>query len=73
MGERQSIRRHQQNTGAPAADAGLRRGDVIQEVNRQPVNSVSEFQSAVRRARKQSLILSVNRQGSTAYIVIQPE
>jgi serine protease Do len=59
--------------GAPAADAGLRRGDAIQEVNRQPVSSVSEFQSAVRRARKQPLVLSVNRQGSTAYIVIQPE
>lgn len=59
--------------GAPAVDAGLRRGDVIEEVNRQPVSSVSEYQSAIRQAAKQPLVLSVNRGGSRAYIVVQPE
>ena len=58
---------------APAADAGLRRGDVIEEVNRQTVSSVSEYQRAVRQAGKQALVLSVSREGSTAYIVVEPE
>jgi serine protease Do len=58
---------------SPAGDAGLLRGDVIQEVNRRSVNSVSDFQRAVRQAGKQPLVLSVNRQGDAAYIVIQPE
>jgi len=59
--------------GAPAADAGLRRGDVIEEVNRQTVSSVSEYQRAVRQAGKQPLVLSVSREGSTAYVVVEPE
>jgi serine protease Do len=49
------------------ADSGLRRGDVIQEVNHQSVKSVSEFQSAVRKAGDTPLLL-VNRGGRTLYI-----
>jgi serine protease Do len=59
--------------GSPAADAGLQRGDVIQEINRQPVNSVSDYQRLVRQAGKQSLVLLVNRGGNTAFVVVQPE
>jgi serine protease Do len=58
---------------APATDAGLRPGDVIQEVNRQPVSSVSDYQKALRAAGQQPAVLSVNRQGSTAFLVVQPE
>lgn len=49
------------------ADSGLRKGDVIQEVNRQPVKNVSEFQSAVKKAGSNPLLL-VNRQGRTMFI-----
>jgi serine protease Do len=50
-----------------AASAGLQRGDVIQEVNRKPVNSVSEFEAAVRNAKDGTLLL-VNRGGHTTYV-----
>jgi serine protease Do len=49
------------------ADSGLRRGDVIQEVNHQSVKTVSEFQSALRKAGADPLLL-VNRGGRTLYI-----
>jgi len=49
------------------ADSGLQKGDVIQEVNHQPVTSVSEFQSAVRKAGSDPLFL-VNREGRTLFI-----
>jgi serine protease Do len=49
------------------ADSGLREGDVIQEVNHQPVKDVSEFQSAVKKAGSDPLLL-VNRQGRTLFI-----
>jgi serine protease Do len=49
------------------ADAGLRKGDVIQEVNHQPVKNVSEFQSAVKKGGNDPLLL-VNRQGRTLFI-----
>ena len=56
----------------PAADAGLRRGDVIQEVNRKPVASVAEFGRATPRAGNQTVVLLVNRRGSTSYLALEP-
>jgi len=50
-----------------AAEAGLRRGDVIQEVNRQPVKNTSDFERAMRSSKDKSLLL-VNRNGSTMYL-----
>ena len=52
---------------SPLADSGLRRGDVIQEVNHQPVRNVSELNAAIRKGGKGVLLL-VNRQGSTLFI-----
>jgi len=49
------------------ASAGLRRGDVIQEVNHQPVKNVAQFEEAVRKAGPNPLLL-VNRQGSTLFL-----
>lgn len=51
-----------------AADSGLRKGDVIQEVNRQPVKNVSEFQGALKKGGSNPLLL-VNREGRTLFIV----
>src|ERR1700682_1778527 len=52
---------------SPEAESGLRRGDVIQEVNHKPVKDVSELNEAIRKAGKNPLLL-VNRQGSTLFI-----
>jgi serine protease Do len=51
-----------------AADAGLRQGDVIQEVNRQPVRNTSDFERALGNSNKTPLLL-VNRNGNTMYLV----
>jgi serine protease Do len=58
--------------GSPAAEAGLRRGDVIQEVNRRAVTSVSEFERAVRQSRRETVLLLVNRGGSTMFVLVEP-
>jgi serine protease Do len=52
-----------------AADSGLKRGDVIQEVNRKPVSNTSDFESAMRNAKDDALLL-VNRQGNTLYLAV---
>jgi S1-C subfamily serine protease len=59
--------------GSPAAESGLQRGDVIVQVNRHPVNSVSEYQREVRQAGNQSMVLLVNRGGNTTFLVVQPD
>ena len=56
-----------------AAESGLTRGDVIQEVNHKPVNNVEQFRDAIRSAGNEPLLLLVNQQGSTRYVVISPK
>ena len=58
--------------GSAAAEAGLQRGDVIQEVNRRPVRNLNEFNDAVRQSAGKPVLLVVNRGGSSSYVVIQP-
>jgi serine protease Do len=57
------------NPSSDAANAGLRRGDVIQEVNRKPVSNVSEFENAAGRSKEETVLL-VNRSGHTFYIAV---
>jgi serine protease Do len=52
---------------SPLASAGLRRGDVIQEVNHQPVKTVAQLEEAVRKAGNNPLLL-VNRKGTTLFL-----
>ena len=49
------------------ADSGLQKGDVIQEVNHQPIQNVSQFESALRKSGDNPLLL-VNRGGRTLFI-----
>jgi len=58
--------------GSAAAEAGIRRGDVIQEAGRQPVTTIGEFRDAVRGSENGSLLLLVNRAGRTSYVVLEP-
>jgi serine protease Do len=62
----------QVNPDGRAADAGLQEGDVIQEVNRQPVDSVEELRTAVRRTSDKPLLLLINRKGSDLFVTVRP-
>jgi serine protease Do len=52
-----------------AAQSGLQRGDVIQEVNHHAVTNTSDFERAVGGSKDETLLL-VNRQGSTRYVAV---
>jgi serine protease Do len=54
---------------SPAADSGLRQGDVIQEVNHQPVKNVQDFERAMSKSGNNALLL-VNRQGTTMFLAV---
>ncbi len=56
-----------------AAAAGQQHGDVIEQVNRKPVATVSEYDQAIKQAGKQSIVLLVNRGGTRTFIVVEPE
>jgi Do/DeqQ family serine protease len=54
-----------------AAAAGLQQGDIIEQVNRKPVTSVSEFNSAVNAgASRESTLLLVKRGQGTQFVVV---
>jgi serine protease Do len=52
---------------SPKAESGLRKGDVIQEVNHQSVHNVAEFEQAMHKSGNSALLL-VNRGGTTLFI-----
>jgi Do/DeqQ family serine protease len=55
-----------------AADAGIRSGDVIQEVNRRPVKSVDELRAALRQSSDKPTLLLVHRQGRDIFVTVRP-
>ena len=58
-----------------AAEAGLGRGDVIQEANHKPVSNMSDFRSAVAGSGDQPVLLLVRRPQQSnvpAYILVEP-
>ena len=57
---------------SPAAEAGIMRGDVVQEVNRQPVKSSADFRDAVSQTSK-SVLLLIHRDDKTIYTVVERE
>jgi serine protease Do len=58
--------------GSPAAEAGIRRGDVITEVNRRPVKSVEDLRRAVEtRAKGQPTVLLVHREGAALFLTLK--
>lgn len=55
--------------GSPAEEAGFTRGDVIREINRQPVRNVTDYRKALDKTAKDSNILFlVQREGQTFYL-----
>ncbi|HEY6121686.1 MAG TPA: DegQ family serine endoprotease [Pyrinomonadaceae bacterium] len=55
-----------------AADAGINQGDVIQEVNRQPVRNLGDFNVAIARSGSRPALVLVNRRGSVVYLTLRP-
>jgi serine protease Do len=53
-----------------AADAGLRQGDVIVQVNGQAVTSVSGFKSALAQVTDRPALLLVARKGGDAFVTL---
>lgn len=58
--------------GSPAAQAGLRRGEVIVEVNQQPVKSLEEYVRQLEKAMEDGgVLLFVKREGQSRFVAIR--
>jgi serine protease Do len=59
--------------GSPADNAGLQRGDVIEQVNRQPVASVEALRAQLRKAPENSdVLLLIYSGGASRIIAVHP-
>ncbi len=59
--------------GSAAEEAGLQEGDVILEINRQPVRNIGDFKRlSSKLPKKDSSLLLINRQGRKLFLAIQP-
>jgi serine protease Do len=56
---------------SPAAEAGVRRGDVILEVNRQPIRNTHDYTEALRRTADATILLLISRGESTLYVALK--
>ena len=61
----------QVDPNAPAFAAGLRPGDVIQEIDRQPISTTDEAMKADKQARAKSMLVLFWRQGRSGYLVLK--
>lgn len=62
----------QVDPSGPAADAGIQRGDVIEQANQQALRSVDDLRTATQRAGDKPVLLLVNHRGTTVFLTIRP-
>jgi serine protease Do len=57
---------------SPAAKAGLREGDVIQEVNKQPVKSAKDLLAITKKLKpNEKTLMRVYSQGRSGYVALE--
>ena len=54
-----------------AADAGIRQGDLIEEVNRQPVKTVTEFSAALQQSGARPALVLIKRRNNVIYLTLK--
>ncbi len=60
--------------GSPAAEAAIRRGDVIMEVNRQAVENTQTFNQLIESSKSQESILFLIRRGEASlFVAVSPK
>jgi Do/DeqQ family serine protease len=60
------------NPDGRAAMAGIQPGDLIEEVNRQPVKSVDDLRAALKKSTDRPTLLLINRQGNDLFVTVRP-
>ena len=56
---------------SPGAKSGVRTGDLLIEVNHQPVETVSQYQAYVRKFKKKEIVQLLFRRGNSHVFVVQ--
>jgi serine protease Do len=58
--------------GSAAAESGMQPGDIVLEINNEPISTVKEFETAVGRLKKENYArLLIKRQSRTLYLMLE--
>jgi len=58
--------------GSPASDAGLQRGDLIQEIEHEPVENLSDYKRIMKESSsKKQILIVIKHQGHSRYVVLK--
>lgn len=71
LASNQGVLVRQVNPGSAAEDAGLAPGDVILELNRKPIRTVADVESALGAVKTGPVLLLVNREGQTVFLTVR--
>jgi len=55
-----------------AANAGIRQGDLIQEVNRKPIRTLPDFSAAILQSGPRPALLLIKRRDAVQYVTLRP-
>jgi len=56
---------------SPADEAGIKQGDLIKEINRNPVKDLGNYMAILSKVKGDSLLLLIRRADSTLYVVLK--
>jgi serine protease Do len=56
----------------PAGASDIRRGDVIEQVNRQPVVTTADLRAALERSGDRPSLVLINRRGNSFFVTLRP-
>jgi serine protease Do len=58
--------------GSLAAEADIRSGDIIKEINRRPIRNIADFKEAMKKANvKEGIVMLIRRDTTTFYLVLR--
>ena len=61
------------NPAGTAANAGIRQGDLIQEVNRKPMRTIADFSAALQQSSGRPALLLIKRRDAVIYVTLRQE
>jgi len=58
--------------GSPASDAGLQRGDLIQEIEHEPVENLSDYKRIMEESSsKKQILIVIKHRGHSRYVILK--
>ncbi len=62
----------QVQVGTPAHEAGIRRGDIIREIDRQPIEDLTGYRRQIDKSKgKKEILMLVQREENTFFVVLE--